>query len=88
MKAGFGRDEKRINYSLLVLQNAKKINSREKTRDIVVIAVAVLHDIGIYGAKRKYGANEGRYQENRMHSYCLTYTQEVEFYRGKIRLYP
>ncbi len=42
---------------------AEEMLAKEKADYEVVIAAAVLHDIGIHEAERKYNSNAGRYQE-------------------------
>jgi hypothetical protein len=63
MKLVFGNDLRRINHALKVLQNAEKILECEKADPVVVIAAAILHDIGIREAERKHGSSAGMYQE-------------------------
>ncbi len=64
MKRTFGDDQKRVTHALTVLERAKEIMRGEKNADPkVVLAAAVLHDIGIQEAERKHGSNAGRWQE-------------------------
>jgi len=64
MKEHFGDDERRIEHALRVSQYAERILEHERgARRDVVIAGAILHDIGIHEAERKYGSAAGRYQE-------------------------
>ena len=63
MKAVFGADRARIKHALMVLNHAERINEAEKADPLVVTAAAVLHDIGIQEAERRYGSAAGRYQE-------------------------
>ncbi len=63
MKNEFGNDNKRISHSLSVLEHAKDILKEEGGDSKVVIASALLHDIGIHEAERKYGSSSGKYQE-------------------------
>lgn len=63
MKRVFGSDIRRVNHTLKVLQNAEKILDSEKADPVVVIAAAVLHDIGIQEAEKKHGSSAGMYQE-------------------------
>jgi len=63
MKTVFGRDEKRIGHALAVLDYAEQIQAAEGGDPLVVKAAAILHDIGIHEAERKYGAPAGKYQE-------------------------
>ena len=63
MKAVFGGDQKRIDHALDVLGFAEQILSAEGGDAEVILAAAVLHDIGIQEAERKYGSSAGVYQE-------------------------
>ena len=63
MKTVFGRDEKRIKHALAVLDYAEQIQAVEGGDPLVVKAAAILHDIGIHQAERKYGSPAGKYQE-------------------------
>jgi HD superfamily phosphodiesterase len=62
----FGNDTRRINHALKVFAFARIISSREQldpeTRKIVLYT-ALLHDIGIVEAERKYGSSTGKYQQ-------------------------
>jgi len=61
--SGRGDDRRRIEHAKKVLRYAKKINTRENGDSAVVIASAILHDIGIPEAERKYNSSAGKYQE-------------------------
>lgn len=63
MKKVFGPDEKRIKHALSVLDYAERIQAVEGGDPLVVKAAAILHDIGIHEAERKYGSPAGKYQE-------------------------
>ncbi len=63
MKNVFGDDQKRILHALSVLEHAEYLLEAEGGDMDVVIAAAVLHDIGIHEAERKYGSSAGKYQE-------------------------
>jgi hypothetical protein len=63
MKLTFGSDQKRISHALLVLEAAQDILRGETAEPRVVLAAAVLHDIGIQEAEKKHGSNAGVYQE-------------------------
>ncbi len=63
MKKVFDRDTKRIEHALAVLDFAEKIQAIEGGDALVVRASAILHDIGIHEAERKYGSSAGKYQE-------------------------
>ena len=63
MKNEFGDDQKRISHALSVLKYTQDILREEGGNSHVVIAAALLHDIGIQEAERKYGSSAGKYQE-------------------------
>lgn len=62
----FGNDLRRINHTLKVygfavaLSGTEGVSSKE---DIIISLAAVLHDIGIKEAERKYNSAAGNYQE-------------------------
>ncbi len=66
MIACFGHDVRRINHALKVHAFAELIASREVddpwTRGIVG-TTALLHDIGIHEAEKKYNSTAGKFQE-------------------------
>lgn len=63
MKRIFGHDLKRIQHALTVLSYAEKIMAKEGGDPCVVIASAILHDIGIKKAEEKYSSSAAKYQE-------------------------
>ena len=63
MKDVFGSDQKRINHALAVLDYARQIHAVEGGDEAVIIAAAILHDIGIHQAEKKYGSTAGKYQQ-------------------------
>lgn len=64
MKQYFGEDGKRIQHALRVAEYAERILQYEKNADRdIVLAAAVLHDIGIHESERKYGSSKGKYQQ-------------------------
>ena len=69
MKGVFGADQKRVDHALAVLGYAERIQAAEAGEGgdggdpAVVIAAAILHDIGIHQAQRKHGSSAGKYQE-------------------------
>lgn len=60
----FGGDYRRITHALNVMKHAEKLseNSKECDNDIV-IAAALLHDVGIKPSEEKFGYNNGKTQE-------------------------
>ncbi len=63
MEKVFGTDQKRIDHALAVLDYAERILKAEGGDPLVVKAAAILHDIGIHEAERKYDSSAGKYQE-------------------------
>ena len=63
MKAEFGSDQRRITHALLVLERAEQIMREEGGEPRIVVAAALLHDIGIPAAERKHGSSAPPYQE-------------------------
>ena len=60
----FGQDESLIQHALRVTRHAEDNLQHEESADRdVVIAAAILHDIGIPEAERKHGSSAGEYQE-------------------------
>ena len=63
MKNVFGKDKKRIEHALSVLDYAEQIQNVEGGDPLIVRAAAILHDIGIHEAEHKHGSSAGKYQE-------------------------
>jgi len=63
MKEYFGADQRRIDHALRVTGFAGEILAHEPGVREVVIAAALLHDIGIREAERKHGSSAGNLQE-------------------------
>lgn len=63
MKKVFGDDEKRIRHALMVLSHAEEIMRKEGGDPKVVVASAILHDIGIKKAEEVHGSCAGKFQE-------------------------
>ena len=63
MQEVFGADERRIKHALCVLEFAEYILAVEPGDELTVVAAAILHDIGMHEAERKYDSTAGRYQE-------------------------
>ena len=63
MKKIFGSDQRRVRHALRVLDFAEKILDRETADPLVVKAAAILHDIGIHEAEKKYSSAAGKYQQ-------------------------
>ncbi|OGC14346.1 hypothetical protein A3J90_05300 [candidate division WOR-1 bacterium RIFOXYC2_FULL_37_10] len=63
METYFDGDQKRISHAKKVLSFAEQIMSKEGGDKDVIIASAILHDIGIHNAEKKYNSTAGKYQE-------------------------
>jgi len=63
MKAVFGSDQRRIQHALAVLGDVETLLKSEPGDEQTVVAAAILHDIGIHEAERKYNSSAGHYQE-------------------------
>ncbi len=63
MEVYFGKDAKRINHAHRVTGYAEELLKEEGGDYLIVIAAALLHDIGIHEAEKKYGSTSGKYQE-------------------------
>jgi len=79
VKAEFGGDQRRITHALLVLEQAERILAAEGGKARVVVAAALLHDIGIQQAQRRHGSSAGRYQEIEGPPIARRIMQEIGF---------
>lgn len=64
MKLYFKQDFKRIGHAAKVARYAEKLMSQEKGDPAVVLSAALLHDIGIKEAERKYQSTAAKYQHH------------------------
>jgi hypothetical protein len=63
MEEYFGNDAKRIDHALRVTSFACRLMEDEPADPELVVATALLHDIGIREAEHKYGSATGNLQE-------------------------
>lgn len=63
MEEYFGDDTRRINHAHRVTAFACRLMEDEPANPDLVVATALLHDIGILEAERKYGSSAGNLQE-------------------------
>ena len=86
MEEYFGDDQKRINHARRVLGYAEEILEKEEGKGDreVVEAAAILHDIGIHEAERKYGSTGGHYQEIEGPPIAQKILRKINFPDGKI----
>ena len=60
----FGEDDRRIDHALRVLVQAERLMEEDERCDAqIVIASALLHDVGIKVSEEKHGYNTGKTQE-------------------------
>lgn len=60
----FGNDDRRIEHAIRVLHHAERLMPQFLPCDLeIVIAGALLHDVGIKIAEEKHGYNDGQTQE-------------------------
>jgi len=59
----FGDDARRICHARKVLKYAKELRENEGGNENVIVAAAILHDIGIKECERKYHSSGGQLQE-------------------------
>ncbi len=60
----YDSDDKRIEHALCVLHHAERMMEKHPVCDgDIVIASALLHDVGIKVSEEKYGYNNGKTQE-------------------------
>ncbi len=63
VRAEFGDDTRRIAHALAVYDRARDILRSEPGDPLIVLAAALLHDIGIREAERKHGSAAAEFQE-------------------------
>jgi putative nucleotidyltransferase with HDIG domain len=63
MEEYFGNDSRRIDHALRVTSFARRLMEEEPADPELVLATALLHDIGIPEAERKFGSSAGNLQE-------------------------
>ena len=79
MKAEFGDDQKRIAHALRVLERSEQLLGEDGGQPNVVVAAALLHDIGIHAAERKHGSPAAKYQEIEGPAIARRILEEVGF---------
>lgn len=63
MENYFKGDTKRISHARQVTEYAEELHKQEGGDYSIIVGAAVLHDIGIHQAERKYGSTAGKFQE-------------------------
>jgi putative nucleotidyltransferase with HDIG domain len=84
MEAYFNGDARRINHAIRVTQYAEELLKSEAGDYPVVIGAAVLHDIGIHQAEKKYGSTSGKYHEIEGPPIARQILEELEFEQKQI----
>lgn len=84
MEAYFNGDTRRIDHARQVTEYAEGLLEPEGGDYSVVMGAAVLHDIGIPEAERKYGRSTGRYQEIEGPPIARSILTELDFTSGQI----
>jgi len=84
MEEYFGGDEKRKAHARRVLEFAEQLIERESGDREIVEAAAILHDIGIHEAERKYGSTAGKYQEIEGPPIAKSLLEKAGFPRDKL----
>ncbi len=84
MEAYFNGDTRRINHARRVTEYAEEMLGPEGGDRYVVTGAAVLHDIGIHEAERKYGRATGKHQEAEGPPIARAILQELGFKESQI----
>jgi len=82
----FGDDNNRIEHALRVLYHSENImKTHENYDEEIVIACALLHDIGIKISEEKFGYNDGKTQEEFGPDVAEELLSSIDFPAGKIK---
>lgn len=84
----FEDDDRRINHALNVLYEAKKIVENERL-DIdfdILVAVSLLHDVGIKESEKLLGYNDGKTQELYGPPIAENLLKRINFSSSKIQI--
>lgn len=83
----FGVDDRRIEHALRVLYHAESLMDQYPGCDPdIVIAAALLHDIGIKVSEQKHGYNNGKTQEEYGPPIAAELLQSIEYPETKIEV--
>ena len=82
--AHFGDDDRRIEHALEVTKWAERIFEAEGGDPEIVLAVGLLHDVGIKEAERLHGHNTGKMQEEYGPPIVRRILEEIGFPEDKI----
>lgn len=84
MEKYFGNDRRRVKHAYSVLNYAERIIEKEEGDLEIIVAAAILHDIGIHLAEMKYGSTSGKYQEIEGPPIAKEILQRIKFPQEKI----
>jgi HD superfamily phosphodiesterase len=85
--AHFGEDDRRIDHAMKVLVQAEQIRDGREDVDLdILIAVALLHDVGIKPSEEELGYNNGKTQERYGPPLAEEMLQSIEFPPEKIEI--
>ena len=84
MEDVFGEDSKRINHAMRVTGYASELLKKEMGEREIVLCAALLHDIGILAAEKKYGSAGGHYQEREGPPIARQILKELGYDNGMI----
>ncbi len=83
----FGSDDRRIEHALRVLHHADTLMASHPACDPdIVIACALLHDVGIKASEDKHGYNDGKTQEKYGPPVAETLLNSIGFPPEKIEI--
>lgn len=83
----FGADDGRIEHALRVLYHAERIMADHPSCDQeIVVACALLHDVGIKISEEKHGYNNAKTQEKYGPPAAEELLNSIDFPRGKIKI--
>jgi HD superfamily phosphodiesterase len=83
----FGKDNRRIEHALRVLFHSERLLLDDDSADPeIVIACALLHDVGIKVSEKKLGYNDGSSQEKYGPAAAETLLRSIGFPEKKIKI--
>jgi len=87
MIAHFGEDDRRIEHALKVLIHSERIRDGREDCDLeILIAAALLHDVGIKPSEEDLGYNNGKTQEQYGPPLAEDMLRSIDFPPEKIKI--